>query len=353
LERTDDQIYMRRCIDLAERALGFTWPNPVVGSVIVYNQKIIGEGYHLKAGGSHAEVLAIESVTDRTLLRESTMYVNLEPCSHYGKTPPCSARIISEGIPRVVIGTTDTSSRVSGRGIAMLREAGVDVVTNVCEEESRDVNRRFFTFHEKRRPYVILKWAKSADGFIDVIRPAGTPVGPWWITGMAERILVHRWRSHEEAILAGGATIRADNPMLNVRYWRGRNPIRLVVSRSANLDRDSAVFSGEVRTILYTALREAEFPNTETIILDCEGTELPALILDDMYSRGVSSLFVEGGRAILEMFAESGLWDEARVFTGKNSWHSGLPAPAISGKPLSSTSFKHSTLEVFRNMANG
>ena len=353
MERTDDQIYMRRCIDLAEQALGYTWPNPVVGSVIVYNQTIIGEGYHLKAGGSHAEVIAIESVTDRSLLRESTLYVNLEPCSHYGKTPPCAARIILEGIPRVVVGTTDTSSRVSGRGIAMLRDAGVDVVTGVCEEAARDVNRRFFTFHEKRRPYIILKWAKSADGFIDVIRPAGTPVGPWWITGMAERILVHRWRSNEEAILAGGATIRVDNPMLNVRYWRGHNPIRLVVSRSANLDRDSAVFSGEGRTILYTARKGAEFPNTETKILECGESELPALLLDDLYSRGVSSLFIEGGRAILEMFAESGLWDEARVFTGKKSWGSGLPAPAFNGKFLNSTSFIHSTLEIFANNRNG
>lgn len=340
---------MQRCIDLASRAIGYTWPNPVVGSVIVHNGSIIGEGYHLKAGGNHAEVMAINSVKDQTLLSRSTLYVNLEPCSHYGKTPPCAERIIAEGIPRVVVGTTDTSSRVSGKGIAMLREAGIDVTTGVCEETARNVNKRFFTFHEKKRPYVVLKWARSADGFIDIIRPAGTPVGPWWVTGMSERILVHRWRSQEETILAGGATIRTDNPKLNVRYWKGRNPIRLIVSRSANLDRDASVFSGDGRTILYTAREGAEFPFTETKIIDCSESELPALLLGDLYSRGVSSVFVEGGRAILEMFIRASLWDEARVFTGRSSWGSGLQAPKISGELINTTKFIHSTLEVVIN----
>lgn len=340
---------MRRCIDLASRALGYTRPNPVVGSVIVHAGKIIGEGYHLKAGGSHAEVLAVDSVADRSLLRESTLYVNLEPCSHYGKTPPCAERIISEGIPRVVVGTIDTSSKVSGRGIAMLRDAGIDVTSGVCEEAARDINKRFFTFHEKRRPYVVLKWAESADGFIDVIRPAGTPVGPWWITGMAERILVHRWRSEEEAILAGGATIRSDNPMLNVRYWKGHQPIRLIVSRSADLNRDAAVFSCNGTTILYTANKGAEFPTAGIKIIDCNESELPALVLADLYSRGVTSVFIEGGRAILQMFIGAGLWDEARVFTGKSSWGSGLQAPKNNGRLISTTNFIHSTLEVVIN----
>jgi diaminohydroxyphosphoribosylaminopyrimidine deaminase / 5-amino-6-(5-phosphoribosylamino)uracil reductase len=349
LERGEDQIYMQRCIDLASRALGYTWPNPVVGSVIVHYGTIIGEGYHRKAGGNHAEVMAIDSVKDKNRLRESTLYVNLEPCSHYGKTPPCAERIIAEGIPRVVVGTTDTSSRVSGKGITMLREAGIDVTTGVCEEAARNVNKRFFTFHEKKRPYVILKWAESSDGFIDVIRPAGTPAGPWWVTGMSERILVHRWRSQEEAILAGGATIRADNPMLNLRYWKGHNPIRLIVSRSANIDRGASVFSGDGRTILYTAREGAEFPFTETKIVDCSESELPPLLLDDLYSRGISSLFVEGGRAIHEMFARAGLWDEARVFTGRSSWGSGLQAPKIDGEIISTTNFIHSTLKVVIN----
>lgn len=337
---------MKRCLELASRALGYTWPNPVVGSVIVCNGVIIGEGYHKKAGGDHAEVSAIKSVADQSLLKGSTLYVNLEPCSHYGKTPPCATMIIEKGIPRVVVGTIDTSSKVSGKGIEMLRNAGVEVVTGVCEAESREINQRFFTFHELKRPYIVLKWAMSADGYIDVIRPAGSPVKPYWITGMTERVLVHRWRSEEQAILAGGGTIRSDNPQLNVRYWQGNDPLKVIISRSSQLDPGAAVFSEEGKTILFTAREEASFLGTENVMLECGESEVAGKVLDYLYSIGIQSVFVEGGRKVHEMFISAGLWDEARIFTGKISWGAGVPSPTLTGRTVAETRFAESTLAI-------
>jgi len=337
---------MKRCLELASRALGYTRPNPVVGSVIVHNGTIIGEGYHMKSGGDHAEVIAIGAVSDRNLLKESTLYVNLEPCSHYGKTPPCAGKIIAEGIPRVVVGAIDTSSKVSGKGIEMLRDAGVEVLTGVCSEESREINKRFFTFHELKRPYVILKWAMSADGFIDVIRPAGSPVKPYWVTGMTERILVHRWRSEEQAIIAGGGTIRSDNPQLNVRYWHGSDPLKVIISKSSELDPGAAVFSDEKKTLLFTARKDAAFRGTENINLDCREEDVVGKVLDYLYSIGIQSVFVEGGKKVHELFIAAGLWDEARVFKGKVSWGTGIPSPVPEGKTTSRRSFSDSYLEV-------
>jgi diaminohydroxyphosphoribosylaminopyrimidine deaminase / 5-amino-6-(5-phosphoribosylamino)uracil reductase len=349
LERVEDPIYMQRCLELAVRAQGFTWPNPVVGSVIVHNGIIIGEGYHLKAGMDHAEVAALNSVKERALLKESTLYVNLEPCSHFGRTPPCAERIIAEGIPRVVVGTTDTSSKVSGKGIEMMRMAGIEVVTGVCEEEARKVNRRFFTFHEAGRPYVILKWAMSADGYIDVMRPMGAPVAPYWITGMTERILVHRWRSEEQSIVAGGGTIRSDNPELNVRYWKGNDPVKVIISRSADLNESAAVFSGTGPKILFTARQGPDLPGTERVILNCSEDVVAGRVLEHLHARGIGSVFVEGGRRVHEMFINEGLWDEARIFTGLLSWGNGVAAPVISGRLESTTKFTDSTLEVLIN----
>ena len=221
----EDLKFMKRCLELADKALGFTFPNPVVGCVIVYNGAIIGEGYHLKAGGPHAEVIAIGSVASRELLKSSVLYVNLEPCSHFGKTPPCADLVINSGIRKVVIGTKDTSGNVGGNGILKLKKAGCDVITGILEDECRWINRRFFTFHEKKRPYIILKWAQSADGFIDFIRDDRNIQKPAWITGEAERVLVHKWRCDEQVILAGARTIKMDNPRLNVREWTGDDPV--------------------------------------------------------------------------------------------------------------------------------
>jgi diaminohydroxyphosphoribosylaminopyrimidine deaminase/5-amino-6-(5-phosphoribosylamino)uracil reductase len=235
-------IFMKRCLEIASKAEGETYPNPLVGSVIVHEGKIIGEGYHIRAGEKHAEITAIDSVSDKSLLKDSTLYVNLEPCSHYGKTPPCADALISYGIPRVVIGTIDTSDKVSGGGIRLLQNAGCEVITGVLEKECRRINRRFFTFNEKKRPYITLKWAQSADGYLDKVREKDKNNGINWITGKPERILVHKWRATEEAILAGAGTVRTDNPILNVREWPGRQPVKLILSGSGTIDNNSSVF---------------------------------------------------------------------------------------------------------------
>jgi diaminohydroxyphosphoribosylaminopyrimidine deaminase/5-amino-6-(5-phosphoribosylamino)uracil reductase len=316
----------------------------MVGAVIVNNGMIIGEGYHLKAGTPHAEVQAVRAVRDRNLLASSTIYVTLEPCSHHGRTPPCTDLIISSGIRRVVIGTTDTNPLVAGRGIARLREAGIEVITGVEEAECRRINMRFFTWHEKKRPYVILKWARSADGFIDLVRDPGSPVEPNWITGMAERVLVHRWRAAEDAIVAGGGTIRADNPSLTVRLWNGKNPLRVIISRSGNMNPRSAVFDGSAETLLFTCNDGAQIPGATTVKLSGAGLFVEE-VLETLHTMGVQSLFVEGGSFIIKSFVESGLWDEARRFTGTVRFGDGVPDPFPGFTPLKSIHFEKSILE--------
>lgn len=340
-----DIKYMNRCLELASKAEGMTYPNPLVGSVIVHEGKIIGEGYHLRAGGPHAEVVAIGSVKNRSLLPASTLYVNLEPCSHFGKTPPCADLIISEKIPQVVIGTIDTSDKVSGRGAGRLREAGLEVITGIAGEECRRINRRFFTFHEKKRPYITLKWAESSDGFIDTNRPPGTSAEPNWVTGKPERILVHRWRAAEQAILAGAGTIRSDNPKLNVREWQGNNPVRLILSGSGILPDHLALYDTIGSNVIFTYYPGSGYHNAVVVKLN---SQEPAAvqISDHLFRWGIQSLFIEGGAMTLSHFIDSGLWDEARIFRGKKEFRAGVKAPEIAGKLLSLTSFKDSTLEV-------
>ncbi len=263
----DDIKFMRRCIELASKAAGLTYPNPMVGSVVVNEGRIIGEGYHLKAGGPHAEVNAINSVRNRDLLKSATLYVNLEPCSHFGKTPPCADFIIENSIPRVVVGALDSNEKVSGKGIARLRDAGCDVIAGVAEEECRWLNRRFFTFHEKKRPYIILKWAMSSDGFIDIDRKPDQPAGPNWITGMPERILVHRWRAMEQAILVGAGTARLDNPRLNVRDWTGPSPLRIILSSSGSVELQPAESESSGGNLLFTHNTNAEVGQSVRVIL--------------------------------------------------------------------------------------
>lgn len=344
MTQAGDQIWMRRALQLAALAEGCTAPNPMVGAVVVHNGTIKGEGYHLKAGTPHAEVHAINSVKDRSLLPESTIYVSLEPCSHHGRTPPCTDLIIGSGIRRVVIGTTDSNPEVAGKGITKLREAGIEVITGVLEEECRHLNRRFFTWHEKKRPWVILKWARSADGFIDLIRKPGDAIEPNWITGHAERVLVHRWRAAEDAILAGGGTVRADNPSLTVRYWSGKNPVRIIVSRSASLNPRSAVFNGEAETVLFTCNEQAKFNNARTIILNPTDHYIEE-VLTTLHKMGVQSLFVEGGAIIIRSFLETGLWDEARRFTGTARFGTGVPDPFPGFTPEKTVKFDKSILE--------
>jgi diaminohydroxyphosphoribosylaminopyrimidine deaminase / 5-amino-6-(5-phosphoribosylamino)uracil reductase len=337
----EDQKFMRRCIELALKAEGMTYPNPLVGSVIVSNGKIIGEGYHLKSGGPHAEVNAINSVKDRQLLRESTLYVNLEPCSHYGKTPPCADFIIENSIPRVVVGTADSSSKVSGKGIGKLLSAGCEVVNGVLEQDCRWLNRRFFKFHEENRPWIMLKWAQSADGFLDFSRNENSSPGPNWITGKPERVLVHRWRSREQAILAGAVTIRVDNPGLNVREWEGSDPLRLVLSSSGDIN----PLKVPGASFVFTHNETASIPGSETVLLRRDQPSCRQ-VAGFLHGMGIQSLFIEGGAGVLSHFIEYDLWDEARVFTGNALFKQGIKAPEINCKIYSAEEFSGSTLKI-------
>ncbi len=343
----DHLKFMKRCLELASKAEGLTYPNPLVGSVIVHNGRIIGEGYHVKAGSRHAEVLAIESVKDRELLFSSTLYVNLEPCSHYGKTPPCADRIITEGIPVVVSGATDTSTKVSGKGFARLREAGCRVITNIASEECRFINRRFLTFHEKRRPYIVLKWAQSADGFIGRDKERRMTEGPLWITGNSERILVHKWRVTEQAILVGGETVRADNPKLNVREWTGNSPIRLILSGSGNLPSNLAMNDLIGPQVVFTFFPD-KVNMPRSVVVKLNKNEPSAIqVLDYLYKWGIQSLLIEGGSTVLNHFMSLGLWDEARVFQGYQVLGSGVKAPGVMGRLISQQVFSNSRLDIF------
>lgn len=346
MPETDDNIFMRRCLDLAVKAEGMTYPNPMVGSVIVYDGIIAGEGYHLKPGGPHAEVNAINSVIDKSILKFSTLYVNLEPCSHFGRTPPCADFIISNSIPRIVIGTTDTSDNVSGNGIKKLRDAGCEVITGILEAECRSINRRFFTFHEKRRPYITLKWAQSADGFLDILRGEDHATGPTWITGKPEKVLVHKWRAAEQAILVGAGTVRADNPALTVREWKGSDPLRLILSRSGYPGKVSELKNTGNKTVVFTYNASAE---TDSIIKVLLKKDIPSSVqvTEYLYAAGIQSLFVEGGAEVLNHFISTGLWDEARVFTGKDYFNRGVHAPLIKGTLSSRIIFSGSTLDVY------
>ena len=348
MPETDEIKFMRRCLELAAKAEGLTYPNPMVGSVIVIDGIIVGEGYHLKAGGGHAEVNAINSVSDKSKLKYSTLYVNLEPCAHFGKTPPCADFIITNSIPRVVIGTCDTSDKVSGKGISILRDAGCKVTTGVAEKECRMLNRRFFTYHEKKRPYVTLKWARSADGFLDLERQENHEIGPNWITGKPERVLVHKWRASEQAILVGAETIRKDDPELNVRHWDGPNPIRIILSYSGSFNKGFTINKKNSPVFLFTKNMDADVPNvTKVKLTDDKASSIQ--VMEYMYSLGIQSILIEGGAEVLRHFISNNLWDEARIFTGNNFFNRGIASPEISGSLIMKNIFEGSTLEIYLN----
>jgi len=346
MEAQDDDKFMRRCLELASGAEGMTYPNPMVGCVIVHDGKIIGEGYHLRAGGPHAEVNAINSVSDKSMLKSSTLYVNLEPCSHFGKTPPCADFIIENKIPRVVIGTCDTSDKVSGKGLERLKKAGCEVKTGVLESESRRLNRRFFTFNEEKRPYIILKWAESADGFIDQVRQADQENNHVWISGKPERVLVHKWRASEQSILVGAETVRSDNPKLDVREWKGNNPQKVVLSHSGLFNRNAYVNRTDDTLIVFTDNMNADIPGAIKVKLE-KDKNASVQISDYLYKKGIQSLFIEGGAKVINHFISTGLWDEARIFRGKTSFCNGIKGPDFEPRFLPGTEFAGSFLEVY------
>ena len=343
-----DEKYMQRCIELAGLGAGDVAPNPMVGSVIVHRGKIIGEGYHRKYGGPHAEVNAINSAPHPEILKESTLYVSLEPCAHHGLTPPCSDLIIHKKIPEVVIGTVDPFSEVAGKGIEKLRKAGIEVVSGVLEKECRELNKRFFTFHEKKRPYVILKWAQTIDGFIDVERSPESFGEPTWITGNLTLQLVHKIRSEESAILVGTNTAEKDNPSLTVRHWAGKNPYRLVLDKKLRLPGSLNLLNGLEETLVFN-VRKNEKNDRITYVKIDSGKELLPQIMDELYQRNILSVIVEGGRQMLDSFFFSGCWDEAHVFIGDTCFYDGIRAPQIKGKLVASELLGNDQLKIFMN----
>jgi diaminohydroxyphosphoribosylaminopyrimidine deaminase/5-amino-6-(5-phosphoribosylamino)uracil reductase len=341
------ELYMQRCLELAKNGLGTTYPNPLVGSVIVHKDTIIGEGWHFKSGEPHAEVNAVNSVKNPELLKESTIYVNLEPCSHFGKTPPCSDMIIRTGIPKVVIGTVDPNEKVAGKGIERLRAAGVQVVVGILEKECLELNRRFFTFHNKKRPYIILKWAESADGFIaPSVKDEQKPV---WISNAASRQLVHKWRSEEQAILVGTQTVIDDNPKLDVRDWHKTNqPIRLVIDKSGRIPMASHIFDNQQPTIIFSEKRLS--PDKENIIFELVdfGRDILPQLTGALHRRNIQSVIVEGGSRTLQSFIDAGLWDEARVFIGGTVLEHGTEAPKLDCADAKKDSIGRDKLLIFR-----
>ncbi|WP_333599983.1 bifunctional diaminohydroxyphosphoribosylaminopyrimidine deaminase/5-amino-6-(5-phosphoribosylamino)uracil reductase RibD [Flavobacterium sp.] len=340
------EIYIKRCIQLAKNGLGTTYPNPLVGSVIVHDGKIIGEGWHRKAGEPHAEVNAVNSVKDKSLLSKATIYVSLEPCSHFGKTPPCCDLIIAHKIPTVVVGTVDPNSKVAGTGIKRLIENGVTVTVGVLEDECHELNKRFFTFHNQQRPYIILKWAESSDGFIAPLTKEKKE--PVWISNEFSRQLVHKWRSEEQAILVGTNTVLEDNPKLDVREWSGNNPIRVVVDRTGKISEDYNLKDKKTKTIVITEQENLTFSENliyESVIFDIQLTKK---IVGILYKYGLQSVIIEGGKQTLESFIDSNLWDEARVFSGAISFKEGVKAPVMNG--ISKTEkIKDDQLKLFLN----
>lgn len=324
---TKDEKYIARCIQLAKNGLCNAAPNPMVGAVIVHNDTIIGEGYHIRCGEAHAEVNAVRSVKDESLLKESTIYVSLEPCSHHGKTPPCADLIINKGIPRVVVGCQDPFSLVAGRGIAKLREAGIEVKVGVLEEECRQLIRRFVTFNTLRRPFITLKWAESADGFIDLHRTEGHP---YIFSSPLSSMLVHKRRAEHSAILVGRRTALLDNPSLTTRNWYGKNPVRMVIDKDLTLPKHLALFDGSVRTLVFTQREDtSNRPNVEHIRLDFKIDILPQ-IMEVLYKEKLQSLMVEGGSFLLQSFIDAGCWDEAYIEQSDAHLKDGVKAPSFS-----------------------
>lgn len=358
-----DTIYMQRCLQLAQQAEGATAPNPMVGAVLVCDGLIVGEGYHRRAGEPHAEPNAIASVTDEALLCRSTLYVSLEPCSHWGKTPPCAELIIRKRIPRVVVATLDPNPKVAGRGVAMMREAGIEVVVGVMQSEARWLNRRFFTMHEKHRPYILLKWAETADHFIDLCRcePAAGPVK---ISNAVTKTLNHQVRAVEGAIMVATRTALLDNPHLTVTKWSGRNPVRLLLDREAKVGIDFKIYDDKSNTILLTSHQGAQKfanemlasggvrENIEVVVLDFENCVVTQ-VLDALYKRDIQSIIVEGGTCWLQSFIDAGLWDEARIEHSPTMLSSGVAAPSISGVVMEHIKYENNYIEIIHPINGG
>ena len=325
----NEKNYINRCIKLALNGAGYVSPNPLVGCVIVYNGSIIGEGYHREFGKEHAEVNAINSVKEISLLSKSTLFVNLEPCSHHGKTPPCCNLIVKMKIPKVVIGCKDYSKKVNGTGIAFLKQNGVEVVENILEEKCKKLNTRFFNFHKRKFPYIILKWAKTNDGYIDINRNSNQ-LGINWITEKETQVLVHKWRAEEDAILVGRKTVLNDDPELTVREFKGKQPLRIVIDPELNLDLNKKIFNENSNTIIVNTQINRVTNNLTYLKLQSENIILN--LLNYLHEINIMSLIVEGGKETIDCFLKLNYWNEARVIEGNKKFNNGLESPKIERK---------------------
>jgi len=337
------EYFIDKCISLARKGALDVSPNPMVGCVIVNNGEIIGEGYHKEYGKNHAEVNAIHSVKDKSELKNSILYVNLEPCCHHGKTPPCTDSIVKYNIPKVVIGCIDTFSKVSGQGMKKLKDNSVEVIYGVLEKECTELNKRFFCYHTKKRPYIILKWAKSKDNFIAPINQEK----PFWMTSEKSKKLVHSWRAEEDAILVGRKTVVADNPSLTVRMCEGKNPIRIIIDKELSLDKKSNVFDDQAETIVFNNIKSAIID--KTTYLKADFNNLNKDILNQLYNRDILSLIIEGGTITINSFIEKNLYDEIRVFTADKLLEKGINSPELPEINLIKTSIiNNDKLEVYK-----
>lgn len=346
-----DELYIKRCLDLAILGAGNVSPNPMVGCVIVADGKIIGEGYHQKIGEAHAEVNAIKAVFTNygeteavLLLKKATAYVSLEPCAHFGKTPPCADLLIRHKIKRVVIGNRDPFGAVDGKGISKLKDAGITVVSGILDEECAYLNRRFFTRIRQQRPYIILKWAKTANGYFAPLNNAQK-----WISGPLAKRLVHKWRTEEDAIIVGKRTAMVDNPQLNARDWPGRNPIRIIIDRNLEIPATHYIYNNEVKTVIFNEVKTDVIGNTHYIQMEDMSFYLPQKIAFQLYLMDIQSVIIDGGANLLEQFIEAGLWDEARVFTAKQSWSDGIPSPGINKPIIAQHQLGNDQLSIYQN----
>jgi len=339
---TSDEQYMQRALDLAQLGIGKVSPNPLVGCVIVHNNIVIGEGWHKIYGGPHAEVNAVNSMKDKNLLSESTVYVNLEPCSHYGRTPPCADMLLQHRIKKIVIATEDSNPLVGGNGIKKLHDVGVDVVIGILQKEGRELNKRFFTFVEKKRPYIILKWAETADGFI-----ARENHDSKWISNEYSRQLVHCWRSEEDAVLVGSGTAEHDDPSLDVRDWSGRNPIRIVSDRNLRLTPNLKLFDHSQPTLRYNLLCDEDDINLNLLKLPKENYWKE--LMNDLFKRRIQSVIIEGGAQTINEFIRLNLWDEARIFRSTQLFNRGIAAPVLQGVVIKEEKIMDDKLSIITN----
>lgn len=342
----EDELYIQRCIELAKKALGKTYPNPLVGSVIVHNGRIIGEGFHQKAGEPHAEINAINSIKEeyRHLIPESTIYVSLEPCAHFGKTPPCALKIVELGFKRVVIGAMDSHDKVNGKGKKIINEAGIEVVSSVLENECRELNKRFFTYHEKKRPYIILKWAQSADGFMD------KDFKPYQISNALSKQFVHQMRSEEHAILVGKNTAVHDNPSLTVREVEGRNPIRILIDFDLEVPENFNMFNNDAETVIFNSIKDSEENHLKFIKIEKENSLQQ--ILERLYELQIQSVIIEGGRFTLQEFIDKNLWDETVIFKNPDlKLENGTKAPDFNFHPYKTENLRNTEVLFFSNFS--